>query len=344
MTHLLIRNPGLFTTIQDFGRLSYQHVGVPVSGAVDILSLQIANALVGNSRDHAAFEAFAFGPELEAVGGAARIAWAGGVCDAQIIGENPRRVQRLQSITLYPGEILRIGPIKDASCVYVAVEGGFAIAPILGSRSTYVRGRIGGLEGRTLKPGDEIPLAVAEAEVRPELELADSPDFGSGPFRVVMGPQDDYFTEEGKNTLLDSEYKVSNDVDRVGMRLIGPAIKHARETEMPSDGTVNGNIQIPGSGEPIVLLPDRSTTGGYPKIATVISAELPRLSRLLPGQPLRFVAISQKEAIDYTRQQHRRFADTLQRIRPVSQRITDSSELLGLNLVGGVVSAEYDSL
>lgn len=342
-TRLRIRSPGLITTVQDSGRLAYQHVGVPVSGVLDALSFRIANALVQNDKNASVLETIIAGAEVEAVDGPVRFALAGGASDATILGESARAAPGLRSATLQPGEKLRIGAIRGASCAYLAVEGGFAIEPVLGSRSTYARGGIGGFHGRPLQAGDEIPLVLAAPTKRAELVLPEEPDYGAGSVRIVMGPQENYFTEEACRILVESDFTVSKDADRVGMRLEGPKIEHLGQFEMPSDGTVTGNIQIPGSGNPIILLPDRSTTGGYPKIATIVSSDLPRVSRMLPGQKIRFTAISSTEAVAYTRARHQYLEKLLALVRPAIRTEIDSAELLAINLIDGVVSANADN-
>ncbi len=171
------------------------------------------------------------------------------------------------------------------------VEGGFDITPVLGSLSTYTRGGIGGIEGRALKAGDAIPLRLPAAPEREEQML---PSLDLAPpkrFRVILGPQDDYFTEAGIATLLGATYTVTPATDRMGMRLDGPKLEHAKGYNIVSDGIAPGSIQVPGNGLPIVLLADRQTTGGYPKIATVISADLPALGRLVPGSKMAFEAV-----------------------------------------------------
>ena len=223
---------------------------------------------------------------------------------------------------------------------YLAVEGGFDVAPVLGSQSTYTRAGLGGFDGRPLRTGDLLPLHQAQAKERaesmlPELNLA-TPER----IRVVLGPQDDHFSERGKRTFLQSVYTVSPASDRMGMRLAGAALEHSDGFNIVSDGIAPGSIQVPGNGLPIVLLADRQTTGGYPKIATVIAADLPALGRLAPGARVAFAAVSVAEA----EAAHRQLAACLAQlprqivaVRP--QPALDETALLGANLVSGVVSA-----
>jgi allophanate hydrolase subunit 2 len=157
-----------------------------------------------------------------------------------------------------------------------------------------------------------------------------------------MGPQEDFFTPDAKRALVESEFMVSKDADRVGIRLDGPRIDHAGAFEMTSEGTVTGNIQVPGNGNPIILLMDRSTTAGYPKIATIVSADIPRVARMIPGQKIRFAAISQHDAIAYSRARNRYLKELIGSICPVVRTDMDSAHLLSVNLIDGVVNAGAD--
>ena len=182
-------------------------------------------------------------------------------------------------MTLRRGDIVQIALGRQSACCYLAVEGGIAVPRVLGSASTYVRAALGGLNGRALQRDDVIPLAIGCASERNELRAPALPSGSSDqPIRVVLGPQQKYFRKEALATLLDAEFRVSKDADRMGMRLDGPLLRHRRGWDIVSDAIATGSIQVPGSGQPIVLLADHQTTGGYPKIATVISADLPRLS------------------------------------------------------------------
>ena len=277
--------PGLMTTLQDLGRPGYQHLGVPVSGALDHVSLRAANLLVGNAAGVGALEIAYQGPTLRVEADSVRIALAGGRAPIDILppiateaaaGASPHMRARASCA----GRCVKIGALAGSAVAYLAVEGGFDIAPVLGSQSTLTRAAIGGLEGRALKAGDVLPLKLGAADEREEVVL---PPLDLSPrtrVRIVLGPQEDYFTPAGLRTLLESTYAVSQASDRMGMRLEGPALEHsAKGYNIVSDGIAHGSIQVPGNGLPIILLADRQTTGGYPKIATVISADLPALGR-----------------------------------------------------------------
>ncbi len=296
---LAVVRAGMFDTLQDLGRVGFQELGMPTAGAMDPVALRLANALVGNSEATAALESSVLGPELRVEADSVRLAVVGparlSVVDAP--GEAPRPLDADRSYRLTRGQTLRAGAVDGASVAYVAVEGGFDLAPFMGSLSTYTRAGLGGLDGRKLRDGDLLPLNLAAAPDRVERKLAAAFDYGSGPVRVVLGPQDDHFDTTGIETFLGGVYRVTREADRMGFRLEGPAIAHnAKGADIASDGIAPGSVQVPAAGQPIVLLADRQTIGGYTKIATVISADLPRLCRMLPGQTLRFAAVGVAEA------------------------------------------------
>jgi allophanate hydrolase len=272
-----------------------QRFGVPVSGALDSVSLRVANALVGNVDALAVLEIFYQGPTLEVDTKTVRVAAVGAPLEV-LAGDRRRVVPAGRSALLKRGERLSVGACAGTLVAYLAVEGGFAVPEVLGSASTFARAGFGGIDGRPLKKGDVLPLGLAAAPPRPERS---APPLDLAPptrVRIVFGPQEDYFTERGKRTFRQSPYTVSTRSDRIGMRLEGPTVEHAKGFNIVSDGTVAGSIQVPGNGLPIVLLADRPTTGGYPKIATVASADLPALARLRPGAQIGFDAISVEEA------------------------------------------------
>jgi biotin-dependent carboxylase-like uncharacterized protein len=202
----------------------------------------------------------------------------------------------LESFTLRRGETLRIGRIAGGAC-YLAVEGGFDLAPVLGSCSTYTRAGFGGLHGGRLQPGDRLPLARPAASPRRERRLPHpAAAERDRPLRVILGPQADHFTEEAIDALLSADFTVTPEADRMGLRLAGPKLTHIGRPEIATDGLATGVLQVPGSGHPIALLPDRHTSGGYPKICTVIAADLHRLGQAVPGTVLRFEAIAPEQA------------------------------------------------
>jgi len=315
MPALEVIAPGLHTTVQDRGRNGYQDVGVPASGPLDRISLDLANALVGNPQGTPALEMLLQGPTLKVVAESVRVALVGCNAGIEMRSGDARSVPAGRSVRLVRGEVFRIGALRDSVCAYLAIEGGPDIPPVLGSASTYVRGAIGGFHGRRLQAGDIVPLKLTAVNVRGERELPQALDLAlDQPIRVVLGPQADYFTDDAMKTFLASEYTVSPQADRMGYRLAGPVIAHAQGYDIVSDGIVTGAIQVPGSGLPIVLMVDHQTTGGYPKIATVISADIPVVGRRKPGRPIRFVAVGVNEAERLRKEQEAALSALVSRI------------------------------
>lgn len=331
---LTVISPGPHTTIQDLGRVGYRAAGVPLAGPLDRIALTLANALVGNDANTPAVEYLLQGPALEIVAASLRVAVIGGAAGLTIEGRGA--VAAGCSVPLHRGDRILCEAPGDVTCAYLAVEGGFDVPLSLGSAATYVRSRIGGLHGGVLRAGDVLPVRDSDAAGRPEATLARpfDPDFAA-PIRVVLGPQDDYFTEGAIESFLSMTYTISSQSDRMGYRLHGPTLAHARGYDIVSDGIVPGSIQVPGSGQPIVLLADAQTTGGYPKIATVISADLPLLGRRRPGATVRFCAVTQEQAEQARREQERVLAQWIGDIREVTIGI-DEGVLHSSNLIDGV--------
>ncbi|GAB4178016.1 MAG: biotin-dependent carboxyltransferase family protein [Thalassobaculales bacterium] len=334
---LLARDPGPSTTLQDLGRTGWQRFGVPQSGAMDVAAHRAANALVGNPPGAATLEFTLLGGAWEVACDGARLAVAGGAFAVTIDGA-PAAAWR--SFTLRRGQVLAVGAARDAARGYIAVAGGFALAPVMGSLSTHVRSGIGGFRGRAIAAGDALPLARATPPEGPELALDPLPP-RAGLARVVMGPQDDYFSEAAQAAFLAAPYAVTSQADRMGYRLAGPAVAHARGFNIISDAIALGSVQVPGTGQPIVLLADRQTTGGYPKIATVIAPDIRELAQARPGEEVRFAAVGQREALAL----HRAWAAALDglplRCRPVAggDGLFAAERLLALTLIDGMVDA-----
>jgi biotin-dependent carboxylase-like uncharacterized protein len=333
--------PGLHTTVQDLGRTGFQAIGVPVAGALDSVALRLANLLVGNPPGMPALETLLLGPRLRVAAEAVRIALAGADASLVVEGGAAGTVPAWQSVRLRRGDILTVLPGSASACCYLAIEGGIALKPVLGSASTYGRAGIGGLDGRPLRPGDLVPLHCREAPERAELRIAEPPPAAAeNPIRIVLGPQQHHFTPAAVATLLGAEYRVSASADRMGMRLDGPALALAQGWDIVSDAIATGAIQVPGSGQPILLLADHQTTGGYPKIATVASADLPVVGRRRPGDRIRFAAVSVEEAEELARDGERRLAGLAAAIEPLpAARGIDLATLYAGNLISGVVSA-----
>ena len=337
---LKVVRPGLFDTLQDLGRIGFMALGMPTAGAMDRVGLRLANALLGNPPSMAAIEIGVMGPDLLVEADSVRVALVGPLSPALIEGPDapPKPLESDRTHLLKRGQILRVGMIEGSSTAYLAVAGGFALPLFMGSLSTYARAGVGGLDGRKLGQGDSLPLARAQATPGDERKLAGPFDYGSGPIRVVWGPQEEYFTADGRRTFGESDYRVSKEADRMGIRFEGPTIEHSKGADIISDGIGPGAIQVPGAGLPIVLLADRQTVGGYPKIATVASVDLPRLGRLLPGQTVRFQPVSVEEGEKLRRDQEARIARAIADFkvaRPPGG--IDLARLYEENLIDGVV-------
>jgi biotin-dependent carboxylase-like uncharacterized protein len=336
--HLEVIEPGLATTIQDLGRHGWQRFGISASGAMDTVALAVANALVGNPANTAALEITLAGPMLACTGGDIRVALAGADFAMTIDG---RQVGGHETHDLKAGQLLSIGSARDGARAILAVSGGFQINPMLGSVATHARSLLGGLNGGPLRKGDLLPLATPGLPTGPHLMLSPAHRIrAAGPIRVLLGPQDDAFGAAGIGTFLTSEYAVTALSDRMGCRLDGPRVAHAGAVGIVSDGVVFGSIQIPGNGQPIILLADRQTTGGYPKIATVISADFPRLAQLRPGERIRFQAIEEDAAIALARALRRRLDRIADSLIEIHRNVVPSCEqLLASNLISGMISA-----
>ena len=292
-----IVNPGPLSLIQDQGRAGFQSLGVSVSGAVDIDSMLLGNRLVGNASDLAGIEVMIGGLSLEfnkqtifALTGANTYATLDGV----LLGTNV-------SYVAHTGSLLELGMATDGLRSYISIAGGIDVPKTLGSRSTHVASQIGGVMGRKLESGDVLNLGESDKFARSGLSQNFTTDLNltSLAIRVVLGPQDNLFSDIGIHTFLESEYTITEQSNRQGLRLGGPIIESKSGVyDIISDAVVNGSVQIPGDGMPIVLLADRQTTGGYAKIATVASVDLPILGQVKPGMELSFVSISVEEAQD----------------------------------------------
>ncbi len=337
MTCLKVERAGLFTTVQDQGRPGYQRYGVPVGGALDADSLLIANALVGNAADAAALELRFLGPRLRVEAESVLVALAGTSTALVVDGVSRAVLPANRSARLRRGDVLDVAALRDSATAYLAVAGGIAVAPILGSRSTSVSGGFGGVGGRKLVDGDEVPLASDAAPELPPRMLRHAPFARQPTLHVVLGPQDDMFAAEAVATFLGSTYTVSHEADRMGIRLDGPEIAHVSSYNIISDGIASGAIQVPGSRQPIVLLADRQTTGGYPKIAAVISSDIAACGRLRPGDKVRFAAVAIEEAENLSRAHASLMRELVAKIAAGEGSALDLEALYSQNLISGVV-------
>jgi biotin-dependent carboxylase-like uncharacterized protein len=337
---LEVVSPGALAALQDLGRPGWRRIGVPRAGALAPQLLRIANRLAGHADGAAAIEFFAAGPTLKAVGQPVQLGLAGDF-PVTLIRANGERTQleSWRSLTLRPGDSLRAGQPRSARVGYVAVAG-LAVAPVLGSASTYARAALGGHAGRALAAGDKLSAAAAARPV--ERVLRRPPDAPGAPIRVVPGPQAEHFSDEVLVAFFAGTYRVSAEADRMGVRLQGPALAHRPDkgAEVVSDATVPGSIQVPGNGLPIVLLADGQTVGGYPKIGTVASVDLARLGTAPIGAELRFEAVTVAQAEALARAHEDQVQRLLNAIEPLAlDGDIDLDAIFGSNLVSGMIDA-----
>jgi biotin-dependent carboxylase-like uncharacterized protein len=337
---LFVEAPGLNTTVQDLGRTGFQCYGVPVGGALDRLALMAANVTVGNESDAAALECLYQGPTLRIIAQSARVAVAGvgAVLEVRDGQGEARLLPALESVRVLRDESVRVLLKGPSTSCYLALEGGLAVPLVLGSRSTYARAKLGGLHGRAIRIGDTLPLAFSNVEVRDELRL-ENVDLNPGRLvRIMPGPQLGLFQPNALEILREGHYLVSPAADRMAMRLIGSKLAHCMAPDIPTEGIVSGSIQVPGDGEPIVLLVECQTTGGYAKIATVISADLPSLGRMGPGHEIRFSVCSIEEAAAARAASALAIGKWRRSLKPV-RRAPALISLYSCNLISGVVDA-----
>lgn len=290
---LTILSPGPLTTVQDSGRFGALGKGFSPGGAMDMDAMTVANLLVGNAPGVGVLEMTMLGItarfDCETV-----IALTGADMSTRL---NDEPIARYASVAVHPGDVLTMGAASRGMRAYLAVTGGFDLPLVMGSVSTNLKCALGGFQGRKLKTGDELPLNQSGAPFLPRQVSPpeDYPDCIS--LRVLLGPQDDAFTQKGIDTFFGCEYTVTDKADRMGIRLSGEIIESKNGVDILSDGIAAGSVQIPASGTPIIMMADRQTTGGYAKIATVISADLSRAAQARPGTRIRFVRVTEAEAI-----------------------------------------------
>lgn len=341
---LHIDSPGVFTTIQDLGRPGYQHLGIPPSGALDPVAFLMANLLAGNAEAAPALEISCFGPEISLEADFARMGAAGGDAIIEVSRCASTQIDHIpvgESFYLRRGDQLKIRAVRGSAVLYLAVCGGIVAPPILGSAATYCRGRLGGHQGRALVAGDCLPINLHAEDKKSGLRISGKKLVDQGvPIRTVLGGQSGSFLSSALDNFFGQEYTVIRN-DRMGLRLSGQAIKHQHSHDIISDAIPNGSIQVTGDGQPIVLLADRQTTGGYPKIATVISADLPAIGRLSVGSTLSFQLVSQKTALEARRAHVAEFAKLHEFLVPLRRGTTlNSGALMAENLISGVCNGQ----
>lgn len=334
MTTLAVLAADPVTSVQDVGRRGAQRFGLPPSGAMDVAALALANVLVGNAAFAAAIEIGPFGATFAARDGAVRVALAGAARHAMLDGA-PVPLHR--SFIVADRQTLTLGPARDGVFSYLAVQGGIHGTPAFGSLSVNARAGLGSPFPRSLRAGD----SVSVDPIRPQLNERSftAPRRDDGPIRVVRGPQDDEFEPAAMARLLDDIWTIAAASDRMGYRLEGPPLRHDDGHNIISDGTVTGSIQVPGSGQPIVLMPDRGTTGGYPKLATVISIDIGRLAQTRPGQRVRFAEVSVEQAQTLIRRHAAELNALPGRITDAGEIALDIASLQDANVAGVAVSA-----
>lgn len=313
MNRIKILKSGLFTTIQDKGRWNYQRFGMSVAGAMDHFAMRIANMLVDNDEYCAVLETTFLGPEIEFCCDEI-IAIAGANMNPKINGQV---VQMWTSILVKEGDKLTFAGALSGVRSYIAFSRGLDVPEIMGSKSTFVRGNLGGFEGRKLANGDIIPLGKRKlAQKGSYLSINKRPIYEKdNKIRVVLGPQDDHFTDEALDIFLNSSFTITSEADRMGYRLDGPKIFHKSSADIISDGIVFGSIQVPGHGSPILMMADRATTGGYTKIATVITPDLSSLAQMGPGSVITFEKISVTDSHKVYKEYENKFEDIKKSIK-----------------------------
>jgi biotin-dependent carboxylase-like uncharacterized protein len=295
MQKVIVKDGGPLSTVQDSGRFGYQKFGMPTAGAMDKYSYKIANLLVDNKEDEAVLEYTLKGPKLK-FGNDAIIAITGAESIVKVNGE---KIKMWQSHYIEKDSILEILPAQKGLRGYVAFKSGFDLPKIMGSKSTYLRGNLGGYEGRKLKNGDILKINKKLSRknyVFKSLDKKHRPDFSQKKIRVILGPQDDCFTQNGISKFFNSEFKISTQADRMGYRLEGPEIEHKNGADIISEGIAEGSIKVAGNGKPIIMLADSQTTGGYTKIGTVITTDIDIVSQKRPGDLISFEKLDLKKA------------------------------------------------
>ncbi|KRP51177.1 biotin-dependent carboxyltransferase family protein [Pseudomonas poae] len=294
--------PGMFSTFQDTGRNGFQHWGVPVTGVMDEDAHALCNLLVGNPRTFSTLEMTLQGPTLHFQAKAV-IALAGADLGAEL---DAVPLKPGVAALVSPGGTLSFGKRRQGARSYLAVAGGFLLQPLMNSTSTYSRGGFGGLHGRALQAGDLIPIRSSFANpprLSPRCNFGLYEAGACEPIRVIAGREWKDFSAQSREHFINHDYTLTGDSDRMGYRLDGTPLKLSSPKEMLSESVTFGTVQVPPSGKPLILMADRQTTGGYPRIAQVASVDLPRLAQLLPGDTLRFslIALSAAEALLLTR-------------------------------------------
>ena len=307
MGQMLIVSGGALSTIQDMGRIGYQKMGMPAAGVMDNYAARCANILVGNPQSAALIEAALLGPEIKFLA-KSLVAVTGADMDAAINGV---KIKAWKSYLVNKDDILKLGGAKSGIRSYIALSGGINIAPVMGSYATYIKGGIGGMDGRPLKAGDELNLKPAASQGIREMDDTDIPAYGDNIIlRAVPGPFWEYFTEEGHELFFSQTYTVGARSDRMGIFLEGAPLSFKNETaDILSSAILMGSIQITNDATPVILMADRQTTGGYAQIATVITPDLEKAAQAKPGAKINFQKVAVKEAQNIYTDYEKKIAD-----------------------------------
>lgn len=301
MSSIDVINGGILTLIQDSGRYGYQELGIPTSGVMDDYNYRLANILVGNKLDEAVLEMTYFGPTLK-FNEDLTLAITGSDMNPKINGQP---APMFETIKVKAGDTLQFGIANEGVRGYLAFGGSIDVPLVNGSKSTHIKTKMGGIDGRALKPKDTLNIIGSKDKTMRRIPENYLPKFNHcNLLRVVLGPQDDYFTEKGIHDLFRSGgYQVTKDFDRMGIRLKGTSIEHKETADIISDGTTFGSIQVPANGQPIILVADRQTTGGYTKIGNVITPDLHKLAQMSFLDKILFQKVTideaQKATLDY---------------------------------------------
>ncbi|MFT6877520.1 MAG: biotin-dependent carboxylase-like uncharacterized protein [Granulosicoccus sp.] len=343
MSNITIERSGLLSTVQDEGRFNLRHLGIPWSGCMTPVWQKLSNALVGNELTQSVIECWEGGLQFNTGDKSLRLAVAADLAAVVSIEADTYTTQLnpFQSYTAPPNSIIKVKSTGNFRHAIIAISG-LDVAHQLGSSATYAKAGLGGINGAALKAGDTLAVGIAPGGAEHVCSNPLTDAYKSCELRVVLGPQEDHFSDEGINNLLNSDYMLGTDADRMGVRLSGPSVMHknAASKDIVSDAIVPGSIQVPGTGQPIVLLRDAHTAGGYPKVATVVSIDLPLLGLQRAGNVFRFRTISIDEAIDSVRQQKMDVDFALNNLNRVVQTSLTTATLLSNNLIDGVTDGK----
>ncbi len=339
-TQVLVTSPGALASLQDRGRPGWRRLGVPGAGTLNTAWLRIANALVGQDENAAAIEYLVAGPTLQATDAPVHLGFAGDAPLTVTRDGTTRVLDGWCSLVLRPGDTLRVGSPRHGRVGYVAAQG-LTVPKVLGSAATYTRAALGGLDGRALRAGDRLDVLAVPADAAEHVLTMPRADNAQA-IRAVPGPQDDHFDVDALAAFFATEWRVSREADRMGLRLEGAPLRHRpdRGAEVISDAAVPGSVQVPGNGLPIVLLADGGTVGGYPKIATIASCDLPRLATAAVGAALRFAPVTVAQAEALARGAEAELARCIACITVRRPRYgIDLEAIYAANLVSGMIDA-----